>query len=195
MLLLVLMLLGLVTATLLSVVFISASMREAWGYKIVMFFIDKLEPLIKRFRPVDELRDLAVGALERFYLGVKNIASNRRLLLVCLLLSFLLWVLVILRLKIVFLSLGADESLLIINVVAVASVFAGFAPFLPGGLVLTEIIMIGLFIALGVPEDISGSVVFVDRILSYWFMTLIGTISAIYLSLRLSLVGWRSSED
>jgi uncharacterized protein (TIRG00374 family) len=193
-LLLVLMLLGLVTASLLSIVFISASMREEWGYKIVMFFIDKLEPLIKRFRPVDELRDLAVGALERFYLGVKNIASNRRLLLACLLLSFLLWVLVVLRLKVVFLSLGADESLLIINVVAVASVFAGFAPFLPGGLVLTEIVMIGLFIALGVQEDISGSVVFVDRIISYWFMTLVGTICSIYLSLRLSLVGWRSKE-
>ena len=195
MLLLILMLLGLITAALLSSVFISASLREEWGYRIVIFFIDKLEPLIKRFRPVDDLREKVVDALKRFYLGIRAIAKNRRLLLVSLLLSLLLWMLVVLRLKVVFLSLGADQSLIIINVVAVASVFAGFAPFLPGGLVVTEVVMMGLFIGLGVQEDVAGSVVFVDRLISYWLITLIGAISSIYLSLKLSLFGWRSKED
>jgi uncharacterized protein (TIRG00374 family) len=189
-LLLMLMLLGLVTASVLSVVFISASLREESGYRIVLFFIDKFEPLIHRFRPVDDLREKVIDALERFYLGIKAISNNRRLLLVSLLLSLLLWVLVVLRLKVVFLSLGADVSLLTINVVAVASVFAGFAPFLPGGLGITEFVMIGLFIGLGVPEDVSGSVVFIDRIVSYWLMTLIGAILSIYLSLKLSIFGW-----
>lgn len=189
-LLIILMLLGLLTAAILSVVFISASLREESGYRIVLFFLDKLEPLIRRFRPVDDLREKAVDALERFYMGIKAISNNRRLLLVCLLLSFLLWLLVVLRLKVVFLSLGADQSLLIINVVAVASVFAGFAPFLPGGLGITEFGMIGLFIGLGVQEDVSGSVVFVDRFISYWLMTFTGAIFSIYLSRKLNLFGW-----
>jgi uncharacterized protein (TIRG00374 family) len=134
-----------------------------------------------------------VETLERFYLGISNIAANRRLLVASLLISLLLWLMVILRLKLVFMSIGGDASLAIINVVAVASVFAGFAPFLPGGLGVTEFVMMGLFIGLGSPEDVAGSVVFVDRIVSFWLMTLAGGLATIYLSLKLQ-IGWRTAE-
>ncbi len=194
MLLMALILLGLATACLFSAFFIAAALRKETGYRIVMFFLDKLEFLIKRWRPIDELREKSREALERFYLGISNIAGNRRLLVVSLLISLLLWLMVILRLKLVFMSIGGEASLAIINVVAVASVFAGFAPFLPGGLGVTEFVMIGLFIGLGSPEDVAGSVVFVDRIVSFWLMTLAGGLATIYLGLKLQ-VGWRTAES
>ncbi len=187
--LLVFILLGLATASVLSAIFILAALRKEAGFRIVMFFMDKLEPLIKRFRPIEDLKERAKEALGRFYHGIDSIAKNRRLLAICLVISLILWALVIIRMKVVFMSLGSDQALIIVNVVAVASIFAGFAPFLPGGLVATELIMMGFFIGLGVPEDVAGSVVVVDRLVSYWFMTLGGAVASIYLDLKFNLLG------
>lgn len=192
--LLLIILFGLVTSTAFSALFIYGSQRKETGFKVVLFFINKLEPLIKRFRSVDDLKERTEQALDRFYDGISCISKNRRLLIVCLLTSFLLWALVVLRLKVVFLSLGCTQSLLIVNIVAVAMVFAGFIPFLPGGLVVTEGVMILLFTGLGVKGDISGSAVLVDRIVSFWFMILVGAITSLYLGIKLKVLDWKNED-
>jgi uncharacterized protein (TIRG00374 family) len=114
-LLLVLILLGLVGAALISVVIIAASLQREAGLRFVLFLIGRLEPLIRRFRPVDDVRNRTLQALERFYQGIKSISRDRRLLAASVLISLLLWLTVILRLKMVFLSLGSNLSLLVVK--------------------------------------------------------------------------------
>jgi len=184
-LMLVLILLGLVGAALISAIIVAASLQKETGLRLVLFLIGRLEPLIKRFRPVDDVRSRTLEALEGFYQGTKSISKHRKLLVANVLISLLLWLTVILRLKIVFLSLGSSVPLIIVNVVAVASTFAGFAPLLPGGLGATEATMIALFLGFGVPRDVSGLAVFVDRIVSFWFVTVIGAAASVRLSFKL----------
>lgn len=186
--LLTFVILGLATSAILSAVIVSASLRKETGMRLLLFVIDRLAPLIGRFRPVDQVRTRAKQALETFHLGVSTISRNRSLLLASLLISLLSWGTVILRLKTVFLSLGWDVPLLVINVVAVASIFAEFLPLLPGGLGATEATMIALFIGLGVRRDISGSAIFVDRIISYWIVTLVGALATAYLTYKFGVL-------
>jgi uncharacterized protein (TIRG00374 family) len=160
----------------------------------VTFGINKFERIIRRFRPVEELKEKVTGALERFYRGIRNISNNRRLLVASLVISFFLWLTVLVRLKMVFLALGENQSLLILNVVAVAMVFAGYIPFLPGGLAVTETLMLALFVRLGVEADVSGSAVFIDRVISYWLMTLVGAISSVYLGIRFKVLDWKQGD-
>jgi len=181
-------LIGLLVSTGLSAFFIYGSLRKHAGVRLVFFFIDKLEPLISRFRSVDELRITAEEAIDRFYDGISSISGNRRVLVVSLLISLALWMLVVLRLKVIFLSLGADQSFLLINMVAVAMIFAGFIPFLPGGLVVTEGVMVVLLTGLGIKADISGSAVLLDRLVSYWFLTFVGGLASLYLGLKLDIL-------
>lgn len=184
-LLLVLILFGLLGAALVSVIIIAASLQKEAGLRFVLFLIGKLEPLIRRVRPVDDVRDRTLQALERFYQGTKIISKDKRLLAASVIISLLLWLTVILRLKMVFLSLGSNISLITVNIVAVASTFAGFVPLLPGGLGATEATMIALFLGFGVPRDVSGLAVFVDRIASFWFVTVVGAAASVRLSLKL----------
>jgi uncharacterized protein (TIRG00374 family) len=51
MVLMALILLGLATACVFSAFFIAAALRKETGYRMVMFFLDKLEFLIRRWRP------------------------------------------------------------------------------------------------------------------------------------------------
>jgi len=192
--LLIVILIGLVTSTLFSAVFIYGLLKRDVGFKVVFFFVDRLEPLIARFRPVEEFREKAEEAIDRFYEGVAEIKTNPKLLAVSLLISLLLWLMIVLRLKVVFLSLGSNQPLLIVNIVAIAMVFSGFVPFLPGGLVITEGVMIGLFIGLGVQRDTSASAVLVDRFISFWLMILLGGISSLYLGIRLKIVNWKGKS-
>ena len=187
-------LLGLIASAALSAIVTFASLRKEAGLRMILFFFDRLKPIIKHFGPVEELRTRLEEALERFYLGVRNIADNKRLLLASLLISLVLWLIIILRLKIVFASLGSEQSLLIINVVSVGAVFVEFLPLLPGGLVSTEATMIALFIGLGVDKELSSSAVLLDRLISYWLVTIIGGITTFYFGLRYGLGGNRSAE-
>ena len=183
---LALVLLGLVSSLFLTAVLVSALLRETAGLRIVTFLLDRLAPLIRRFRPVEEVRERLEEALERFYRGVSNISKNKRLLAANFLISLLIWALVIIRIKLVLLSLGSEQSALIVNVVAVGSVFAGFIPLLPGGLGITEVTMGGLFIALGIERDVAASAVLVDRFISYWLMVIVGALTSIYVGIRVT---------
>ena len=183
---LVLVLLGLISSLLLTIVLVSALVRETAGLRIVLFVLGKFEPLIGRFKPVEEVRVRVEEALGRFYRGVSNISRNKKLLGANFLISLLIWLLVVIRIKMVLLSLGSNQSILIVNAVAVGSVFAGFVPLLPGGLGVTEVTMGGLFIALGVGRDVAASAVLVDRFISYWLMVIVGALTSVYVGIRVT---------
>jgi len=180
-----LMLLGLVAAAVLSTILIVASLRKEAGVKLVLLVVGRLEPFVRRFRPGHDIKAGTLQVLERFYRGTRSIAGRRSVLARGTLISFILWLTIILRLKIVFLSVGSDLPLIIVNVVAVASTFSGFAPLLPGGLGATEATMIALFVGFGTPNDVAATAVLVDRVVSYWFVTAIGALTSVRLSLKL----------
>jgi hypothetical protein len=59
--------------------------------------------------------------------------------------------------------------------------FIGVVSALPGGMGSIEISMTGLFVIFNVPKAISGSIALVDRLVSFWAVTVIGIIcSAFY---------------
>ncbi len=188
-LLFLLILFGLLAATCLSAVMILLATRREAGTRLVLSMVDRLGPLIARFRPPGQVRRRVADGVDRFYVGVRSISENRKLMIINLLLSFGLWIVVILRTKCVFMALGSGQSLLLINFVQVACVFASFAPLLPGGLGTTEVTMVALFIGLGVSREMSGSAVIVDRMVSFWFVTLVGAVSSVQLGYRLKLLG------
>jgi uncharacterized membrane protein YbhN (UPF0104 family) len=91
-----------------------------------------------------------------------------------LLLSCGVWILDVIRLKLVALALNIDLSINLIITVSVLSFLLGALPLTPGGLGIIEGGLISLLLYLGLPLGPAGSFVFLERLISYGISSLIG---------------------
>jgi glycosyltransferase 2 family protein len=104
----------------------------------------------------------------------KNLILFRGSFIPALLLSCAVWILDVIRLKLVALALNIDLSLNLIITVSILSFLLGALPFTPGGLGIVEGGLVSLLLYLGLPFGPAGSFVFLERIISYGISSLIG---------------------
>lgn len=108
-----------------------------------------------------------------------------------LLLSCGVWILDILRLKLVALALNIDLSLNLIITVSILSFLLGALPLTPGGLGIIEGGLISLLLYFGLPLASAGSFVFLERLISYGVSSLIGFV---YLSYYGGFKIWKNAK-
>lgn len=84
------------------------------------------------------------------------------------------WILDVIRLKLVALALNIDLSLNLIITISILSFLLGALPLTPGGIGIVEGGLISLLLYLGLPLGPAGSFVFLERLISYGISSLIG---------------------
>lgn len=90
------------------------------------------------------------------------------------------WILDVIRLKLVALALNIDLSLNLIITISILSFLLGALPLTPGGIGIVEGGLISLLLYLGLPLGPAGSFVFLERLISYGISSLIGFIYLSY---------------
>jgi uncharacterized protein (TIRG00374 family) len=87
-----------------------------------------------------------------------------------------------------FLALGHDIRFIPIIIVVTLATLFGDLSFTPGGMGITEGLMIALYLAFAINPAVAVIVTFIDRALFYFYSLFLGTIAFIYMTLRRS---WR----
>jgi uncharacterized protein (TIRG00374 family) len=148
------------------------SFNLEFGRKVSLWLVR----LIKRFSKKDhsKLEENALKAIHGFQNSMHTMVKDRNVLLYGLPISFLIWILEIIRVYVIFSAFNVDVSLLVIAEVFIISTLIGLIPLLPGGLGAVDGIMIILFSAAGVPPSISAGATIVERLISFWMTSIIG---------------------
>jgi glycosyltransferase 2 family protein len=137
-----------------------------WIIKIVGFFYKKIEP--------EELEKKVVKAISGFQKTMKKMLSNKKILYYALPLSFLIWMVEIIRVYLVFMAFGATVDIILIGEVFIVASLIGMIPLLPGGLGAVDGAMILLYSSAGVSPSISAAATVIERLISFWMTTMIG---------------------
>jgi uncharacterized protein (TIRG00374 family) len=90
--------------------------------------------------------------------------------------SLLIWFADGMRLYLVARSLSADVSFSVAVFVALMSALLTILPITPAGLGVVEVAMIGVLKLVDVDGNLAGSIAFMDRLITYWSLVLIGLI-------------------
>lgn len=100
--------------------------------------------------------------------------------------SFIIWFLSFLRLYIIFISIGYNIDIAVFISVLIVVVIISYIPTSPGGIGVWELSSIGLYTILGVPSGYAAAAVIIDRLISYWFVSLFGYIALLIAYKRIS---------
>ena len=132
--------------------------------------------LVRRFykKNSEELEEKIHNVISGFQDTMKMVVSNKNVLYYAMPLSFLLWILEILRVYFVFLAFGAVVSPVVIGEVFILASLAGMIPLLPGGLGAVDGIMIIFYSAAGITASVSAAATVIERLISFWMATIIG---------------------
>ncbi|MGV8143768.1 MAG: UPF0104 family protein [Methanothermobacter sp.] len=150
------------------------SINQNAGEKVTRWIVK----VIKRFSKKDhsKLESKALNALNGFQNSIRILIKNRKILLYALPLSFFIWFVEIIRLYIIFLAFNTPVSLELIAAVFVIAALIGLVPALPGGMGAVDGMMIILFSAAGIPPSIGAAATIIERLISFWMPTIIGTL-------------------
>lgn len=111
-----------------------------------------------------------------FQKTMRLLISNRKLLYYSVPLSFLIWVLEIMRVYVVFLAFGATLNVIVIGEVFIIASLVGMIPLLPGGLGAVDGIMISFYSKAGISLSLAAPVTIIERLISFWMATIIGLV-------------------
>jgi glycosyltransferase 2 family protein len=111
--------------------------------------------------------------LENFSHGLFRSMGKLPLLLMA---TLLLWVLEAARLWCVLAAVGALVEPLRVAFLALAAAIVTTLPLSPGGLGTVEALFAELFPRMGIAATLSGSAIFLDRFINYWFILLAGLV-------------------
>ena len=117
-----------------------------------------------------------VDAVITFQSRMNSLLRDKTILYYALPLSFIIWVIEILRVYVVFLAFGARVSPILIGEVFILASLVGMVPLLPGGLGAIDGMMILFYSRAGITSSISAAATVVERLISFWMTTFIGLI-------------------
>ena len=98
--------------------------------------------------------------------------------------TILFYVFRYLTVYLIFLALGHDIRFIPIIIVITLATLFGDLSFTPGGMGITEGLMIALYLAFKIDPAVAVIVTFIDRAMFYFYALFLGTIAFIYMTLR-----------
>ncbi len=170
---LIIMILAVIGIVIVVFLIIFMSINEAFGIKVTNW-ISSLAVKILKKRDPDDIRNKVETAIEGFQSTMRVMTHDKRMLIYALPLSFIIWIIEILRVYVVFISLGCTVSPVIIGEVFIVSSLVGMIPLLPGGLGAIDGFMILLYSASGISPSTSAAATVIERLISFWMTTIIG---------------------
>ena len=146
--------------------------NEELGIKSVKWVFRQLRRFMSR--DLDDYEYKALSSISDFQQSLKYLMKDKRVFTLGLFLAFLVWFLELLRVYVVFLAFGTHVSIFMIASVFLVSALVGMIPALPGGLGAIDGLMILLYSMAGVPPSISTAATLVERLISYWMVSVMG---------------------
>jgi hypothetical protein len=95
-------------------------------------------------------------------------------------LSSIVWILDILRLKLIALALGWNPSVSFLAIVSFVNLIFGLMAFTPGGVGIVEGGLIGTLTYFGVPSALAISITLLERFISYVLSSMVGFMTLVY---------------
>lgn len=121
------------------------------------------------FTNIDEV------TIPRFQSDVRVLAKSKLYTLIAVFWSFVYWGLTIVRYYLVFLAVRYPIRPIDITVVLVVSMVVGMFAIIPGGAGIIEAVNTAVFIALGIEPEYAVTGTILERLISYWSPTVIGS--------------------
>jgi len=116
-----------------------------------------------------------ITSLEDFQNSIKNIIKEK--ILVKISLSIFSFILYSIGIYLVFIGFNLDLDILFTTFVTFTSILFGYITFLPGGIGVTEISVVGFLTNEGINLSLATSIMLLLRLTGWWFLTIIGIIS------------------
>jgi uncharacterized protein (TIRG00374 family) len=154
------------------IIILFMSINKTAGQKITLWLVGIFKRISRKNHL--EIEKKAINAMKGFQDSMRVMIKDRRVLMLGLPLSFLIWFMEIIRVYIVFSSFGTPVPLIIIAAVFVIATLIGLIPLLPGGIGAVDGVMIILYSAAGVPPSISAAATIIERLISFWMTSFIG---------------------
>ena len=172
--LLVVMVLAVIAIVIVLMVIIYMCINPGFGQRVDGWIIG----LVRRFykKNSEELEQKIHDAILGFQDTMKLLISNRKVMYYTVPLSFVIWIFEIIRVYLVFMSFGANVSLITIGEVFIVASLVGMIPLLPGGLGAIDGVMIIFYSAAGISSSVSAAATVVERLISFWMATIIGLV-------------------
>ncbi len=165
---------GLLTLGLVFVVFLIN-----WNKNFSLWLYKKLNPIISKL-PItgDNLDSLFIKFTDAVMdmTQYTNSFTNFRNLIIVLILSISSWLLECARLFTVLYAFNIHISFLSIIIIFFLANLIGIISVLPGGIGSIELSLTGLFVIVGVPVALAGSIAIIDRLASFWVVNFMGII-------------------
>lgn len=124
---------------------------------------------ISKYKKVKDM-DYAMA----FHAAFGEMIQSRGTMSSALLLSFAIKILEFARMWLVFLALGTVLPFDVVMIIWAVLLILSMIPWLPGGLGLVEFGGISVFIMFGLQKGVAASGMLIDRIISFWFIILLG---------------------
>lgn len=148
--------------------------NEAVGIKVIQWIFRQLRRFMKRdLKPYE---NKMLGALAGFQSSLVYVLKDRKVFIAAILISFIAWLLEIIRMYVVFLAFGVHVSLGMVASVFLLSTLVGMIPTLPGGLGAIDGVMILVYSVAGISPFISTAATLVERLISFWMVSILGII-------------------
>ena len=148
-----------------------------WKENTSLWLYRKIHPIICKL-PINENK--LDNLYHKFIQGLKSMIkytqsfTNFKNLIFVLILSAFSWILECARLYTVFYAFNVDISFIAIIIIFFLANLVGILSVLPGGIGSIEISLTGLFVIFGVSDILAGSIALVDRLASFWLVTVMG---------------------
>ncbi|QDA30409.1 flippase-like domain-containing protein [Thermococcus indicus] len=123
----------------------------------------------------DSFQNIADVTIPRLQSDFKELSKDKMSTAAALFHSFVYWGLTILRYYLVFLAIRYPIAPVDITVVLVVSMVVGMFAIVPGGAGIIEAVNSAVFIALGIDPEYAVTGVILERLISYWGPTVIGS--------------------
>lgn len=170
--LLIVMVVAVIVIIIILIALIYMCINPSFGQKVEGWIIGLVRKFYKKNS--DEFEQKVHDAIFGFQDTMKILISNRKVMYYTIPLSFIIWIFEIIRVYLVFLSFGANVSLITIGEVFIVASLVGMIPLLPGGLGAIDGVMIIFYSAAGISSSISAAATVVERLISFWMATIIG---------------------
>jgi hypothetical protein len=112
--------------------------------------------------------------------GIISLKKNFFMNVIVIGLSSIVWILDILRLKLIALALGWNPSVSFLAIVSFVNLIFGLMAFTPGGVGIVEGGLIGTLTYFGVPSALAISITLLERFISYVLSSMVGFMTLVY---------------
>ncbi|GAB4313920.1 MAG: UPF0104 family protein [Methanobacteriaceae archaeon] len=166
------------------VILIYAGLNKDIAQRMIIRIARSIFPFIIKFtkKPLEfiDIREKLIFYINRFSTGFMQALEDKKVFLMGFFISFGMWGVDVLRIYVCFVALGSYPPIIPLVIIYTVAILISLLPILPGSWGIREATLVALFAVVGVPADVVLAASIIDRLASYFTVTFIGAVAALY---------------